>query len=137
MTTKKYSFSKEERLYLEKEISALFASGKRFSDNSFSVVWCLTENDTPKNPQILISVPKRNFKNATDRNYIKRRIKEAYRLHKYILLNLLEEQNISLFIGFIYRDSRKKSFRQIEENILHSLEIVASKVARVIDENDR
>ena len=33
-------------------------------------------------PQILISVPKRGFKLAVDRNKIKRRIKEAYRLQK-------------------------------------------------------
>lgn len=37
-------------------------------------------------PQVLFSVPKRTFKKAVDRNAVRRRVKEAYRLHKHRLL---------------------------------------------------
>lgn len=134
MLDKKYSFIKEERLFLQKEISALFADGKRFSSHSFSIVWRIRQDNHFSAPCILISVPKHRFKRAVDRNYLKRRIKEAYRLNKHIIYDLANRHTISVHIGFIYRDSRKKSFRQIEENILHSLNTLASKIAEKFDD---
>ena len=65
-------------------------------------------------PQILISVPKRNFKRAVDRNRLKRQIKEAYRLHKNLLVGL-EKRPTS--IAFIYIAKKKESYQLIAESI--------------------
>ena len=43
-------------------------------------------DETGTLPQVLISVPKRAFKKAVDRNAVRRRVSEAYRLQKHRLL---------------------------------------------------
>jgi ribonuclease P protein component len=77
-----FSFGKDERLSKEKWIKELFDKGSSFYFHPFKVLY-LPHPDTssPKN-QVLFSVPKRLFKRAVDRNTIKRRLREAWRLNK-------------------------------------------------------
>ncbi len=79
---RKFTFRKEERLNKEIWIKELFEKGSSFHLYPFKVLF-LPHPDLqyPVN-QILISVSKRNFKRAVDRNTVKRRIREAYRLNK-------------------------------------------------------
>jgi ribonuclease P protein component len=83
----KFTFKKEERLNKEKWIRELFEKGSSFQFHPFRVI-CLPHPDPtfPVN-QVLISVSARNFKKAVDRNTIKRRIREAYRLNKSKILS--------------------------------------------------
>jgi ribonuclease P protein component len=78
------TFKKEEKLVSEKWIKELFAKGSSFYLHPFKVITLPHPLDTCPN-QILISVPARNFKRAVDRNLIKRRMREAYRLYKHSL----------------------------------------------------
>ena len=76
-------FPKSERLCSRKAIEALFAGGNRaFSAFPLRVVYKVT--DEPRT-QVLISVSKRHFKHAVDRNRAKRQIREAWRLNRNIL----------------------------------------------------
>lgn len=73
-------FPKSEKLKKEKVIKQLFSKGKSVYKYPFKLLWlpnAVAEEQT--NPQVLVSVPKRAFKKAVDRNRIKRQIKEAYR----------------------------------------------------------
>jgi ribonuclease P protein component len=72
-------FPKSERLYKKKSIQELFQKGSSFYLYPFKV-YTLT-GDAPAS-QMLVSVSKRNFKKAVDRNAIKRRVREAFRLSK-------------------------------------------------------
>jgi ribonuclease P protein component len=83
----KFTFKKEERLNKEKWIQELFEKGSSFILYPFRVVFL--PHPDPQFPahQVLISVSARNFKKAVDRNTIKRRIREAYRLNKLKILS--------------------------------------------------
>ena len=82
------AFPKSERLCSRKAIEALFAGGNRaFSAFPLRVVYrVIPQESTPSlTPQVLISVSKRHFKHAVDRNRAKRQIREAWRLNRDIL----------------------------------------------------
>lgn len=77
-------------------------------------------------PQILISVPKRYFKHAVDRNRVKRQIREAYRCHKDIVLPTLTD-NRQLLIAFIWLSPDHRSTRDVGQRIVTLLQRIAEK----------
>ena len=81
----KFKFPKAERLCHEVQIKALFSKGKNVFTYPFKVWYELKENEGETPPQVVFSVSKRVFKKATDRNWIKRRLREIYRLNKHFL----------------------------------------------------
>lgn len=78
-----YSFPKSEKLTGKKQIASLFQkSSPSLFAYPFKLVYTTENNEKELLPQVLISVSKRNFSKAVDRNRIKRQIREIYRLHK-------------------------------------------------------
>ncbi len=98
-----FSYNKFEKLKSRKQIEMLFAQGKSIS--SFPVkVFYLPVDHTPVHPvQVGVGVSARNFKKAVDRNTIKRRMREAYRLHKLPLHEHLmaNQKSVAVFILWI------------------------------------
>ena len=98
-----FSYNKFEKLKSRKQIELLFAKGKSIS--SFPVkVFYLPVEHTPEHPvQVGVGVSARNFKKAVDRNTIKRRMREAYRLHKLPLHEHLitNQKSVAVFILWI------------------------------------
>lgn len=97
----RYTLGKEERLKSTKIIEQLFKEGKSFSVAPFRVIYILKQNDPPQ-LKTAFSVSKRYFKKATDRNRIKRLMREAWRLQKNILAQKVKEdvRNLAVFIIF-------------------------------------
>lgn len=98
-----FSYNKFEKLKSRKQIELLFAKGKSIS--AFPVkVFYLPIDHTPLHPvQVGVGVSARHFKKAVDRNTIKRRMREAYRLHKLPLHQHLvsEQKSVAVFILWI------------------------------------
>jgi len=80
-----YTFTKDERLRKHNLILKLFAEGKTFRIPPFRITWLMLESQGNSPVEILLSVPKYNLRKAVQRNRVRRRMKEAFRLHKRIL----------------------------------------------------
>ena len=99
---KRFSFPKSEKLVHLNEIDALFKEGKSFS---CSLLRILYRPNTTGKIQVIITVSRKRFKRAVDRNAIKRKIREAYRLNKEILQPVSSSN--SLNIAFIFTGDQK------------------------------
>jgi len=120
------TFSKTERLSSGKEIDKLFARGKKFSVYPLRIIWKVNDKEEGHELKILISVPKKSFPRAVDRNLIKRRIREAYRLHKQILLgNEKIEKHSSIEIAFIYNGQDIIEYHELESKVVSVLQNIA------------
>jgi ribonuclease P protein component len=108
-----YTFKKEERLCNKKLIDKLFHNGSSFLCYPFKASWLLIDAPMPFPVQILLSVSKKRFKRAVDRNLVKRRMREAYRLNKqqylYDLLNGADKK-IVLSLGYIGKEITASDF---------------------------
>ena len=121
----RYTFKKEERISAAKDIDLLFKAGQSFKSFPLRVLYVTKPlcNGTPK-PKILISVPKKQFKHAVDRNRIKRLIREAYRLNKNNLTAAIASKDFCLQIAFIYIKKEDCIYEEIENAIKKALFIM-------------
>jgi len=117
-----YTFNKEERLYKRNNIEALFSKGAFFFSFPFKIIWIETKDQHDFPAKLLISVPKKNFKRAVDRNRVKRLIREAYRKNKGQLYGALESQDKTLSFAIIYTRKEILSYQEIEQYIIAMLE---------------
>jgi len=101
--SEKFTFSKGERLCELKQIENIFATGQSFSLFPFRIIYINTNNDSNYPVRILLSVSKKTFKNAVDRNNIKRKMREAYRKNKHILYSEIKHPT-SIVILYISKD---------------------------------
>jgi ribonuclease P protein component len=116
--------TKEERLNSKKVIENLFGNGKSLFLYPYKVFYVYEDKPSEYPVQVLISVSKRNFKKAIDRNRIKRLVREAYRMNKNSLLDSLGPHNKSMILGLIYVGETILSYQEIERKlilILHRL----------------
>jgi ribonuclease P protein component len=115
-----HKFPKSERLHSKVEIEELFSRGQQFSLYPLKIIYLLKEQEGPLfSNQVLFAVPKKRFKRAVDRNLLKRRIREAYRLNKDLLTRKGPE--FYLLIGYIYIGREIEKYQVIEKKLKLSL----------------
>lgn len=123
-------FRKNERIVSQKQIDELFAGDGSHSRAAFPirVVYVVGERKEGQPPaQVLISVPKRRFRHAVDRNRVKRQIREAYRLNKQLLIDAIpSEKNVS--IAFVWLSDKHIPSVEIENRVKSLLAHIAQRV---------
>ena len=127
-----YTFKKEERLCNKKLIDELFHKGSSFLCYPFKASWLIVDDDIQAVPvQLLISVSKRRYKHAVDRNTVKRRLREVYRLNKQQhLYDFLVGSNkrITLSIGYIGKQI--ESYELFDKKMLKLLKQLSEELAK-------
>ncbi len=113
-----FTFCKEERLTNKKIINSIFTKGNSAFIYPFNVKWSFIESKSEFPLQILITIPKRNFKKAVDRNKLKRCIREAYRLNKNIFSNKVISNDKKIVFTLIYTEKEILNFKMIQEKII-------------------
>ena len=126
----RFTFRKQERMVSLKLIESLFGGGCSQSVAAFPLraVYMLTERQTGDTPvQLLISVPKKRFKHAVDRNRVKRQIREAFRQHKDLLYHVLSD-NQRLLLAFIWLSDEHRSSKEVEGRIVTLMRRIGEKL---------
>lgn len=106
----KYTLGKQERLKSKKLIGRLYAEGNSVKVFPLRMVYLQTEHTSDFPAQVGVSVAKRNFKKAPDRNRLKRLMRESYRLQKEIVYNNLEKPHVFM-ISYIGKE--EKSYEEV------------------------
>ncbi len=127
-----YTFKKEERLCNKKLIDELFHKGSSFLCYPFKASWLLVDDASQTVPtQLLISVSKRRYKHAVDRNQVKRRLREAYRLNKQQhLYELLAVANKKIILSIGYIGKQIESYELFDKKMLKLLKQLSEELAK-------
>ena len=126
------TFKKAERIVSRKQIETLFGGGTSQSLSAFPLrvvfmTQALPSGEAPV--QILVSVPKKHFKHAVDRNRVKRQVREAYRHHKQLLSNTQHPSpNTHLSLAFIWLSDHHHSSAEIEKRVVSLLKRIADRL---------
>lgn len=103
-----YTYQKSEKLKSKKTIESLFTEGKSVAQFPLRIVYIPLINETEN--KVGVSVSKKYFKKAVDRNYYKRVLRECYRLNKSILFQDLEKKYA---IMFFYQTRERLNYQDI------------------------
>ena len=117
------TFKKSERLCSRILMDCLF-QGENHSVSAYPLraVFLPVSTNVQQGVSVLMSVPKKRFHDAVDRNRVKRQLREAYRKHKHALAEKMADREQGLLIAFIYVSSQIESTVSIEKRMVRLLE---------------
>lgn len=119
MEQRRYTYPKSEKLKSRNIIEKMFAEGKTVSKYPLRLVYVPLQDDTEGILKMGVSVSKRNFKRAVDRNYYKRLLREAYRLNKHIITEKLQQPTACMFF---YQTKDRLTFEEVNEKAIQLFE---------------
>lgn len=110
-----FTYPKHEKLKSKKQIDLLFSDGKSVSKYPLRLVFVPMKLENDEKIKLGVSVSKKYFKKAVDRNYYKRLLRECYRLNKKILLENLDQPYA---VMFFYQSKETMTFTEMNEKTI-------------------
>lgn len=129
-----FTYPKKERLKSKTTIGLLFSEGKSVSKYPLRLVYCQAEAEAEEKIKMGVSVSKKYFKKAVDRNYFKRVLRETYRLNKHLLLDNIEHP---YSLMFFYQTKDKLSYEEINTKTIQLFEKFLLQVNKVSDSESK
>lgn len=140
--THKLRFHKEERLRLKNLVEPLFREGEGYYDFPLRLVWRIVDRKNLENTfrngipegisplQMMVTVPKKKRRHAVDRVKMRRRIREAYRLNRLSLKELITKYNSdgTLSLGFIYISQNNEDYSLVERKMQRLLQKMEKRI---------
>lgn len=129
----KQNFPKEERLKSLKKIQKVLREGKVVHFGTIKIFWMIipTEQENSKyfTPRIKagFSVPKKKIKRAVERNQIRRKIKEIFRLNKEQFYPIIPQKK-QLLLFIIYQNNKNLLYKEIETYFLSALNRIQNSI---------
>lgn len=114
-----FSYPQAEKLKSKKIIDSLFTQGKSVSKYPLRLVYVAHDFEENVPLKMGVSVSKKYFKNAVDRNYFKRLLRECYRLNKHLLAENVDTKYCCMFF---YQTNEKLSCQEINEKTIQLFE---------------
>ncbi|WKW45952.1 ribonuclease P protein component [Myroides sp. JBRI-B21084] len=121
-----HNYPKTEKLKKKKYIDLLFSEGRTVTKYPLRLVY-VPVNDLEMPLQMGVSVSKKYFKKAVDRNYFKRVLRECYRTNKELLLHDLKEPYVLMFF---YQTKERLTFNEIETKTKQLFEKFADNIKK-------
>ena len=113
------SYPKAEKLKSKKIIDLLFSQGKSVGNFPLRLVYVPFDFEEEVPLKIGVSVSKKHFKLAVDRNYYKRVLRECYRLNKHLLTDHLDKKYC---VMFFYQTSDRLPYQEIKDKTIQLFE---------------
>lgn len=133
--TRPFALPKAERINSKKQIDRLFNGGGSRAMSAFPlrmVYMVSTKEPESREPmaQMMVSVPKRHFKHAVQRNHIKRQVREAYRRNKHIVWTHLDTETPQIVsMCFIWTSDRMATSQEVEDRVQSLLQRLAERIS--------
>lgn len=118
-----FSFPKHERLKSRKAISKLFEDGKSLYFYPIKILY-QTETYSPEQKfpvKCGFSVSKKNFRRAVDRNLLKRRMREAWRLNRSALVIKAREKGIPLNVFLVFIGKEIEEYEVVKKAVVKGI----------------
>ncbi len=110
-----FTYPKHEKLKSKTTIDLLFSNGNSVSKFPLRLVYVENSEENAELIKIGVSVSKKYFKKAVDRNYYKRVLRETYRLNKHLLIDSLQKPYAFMLF---YQTKERLSYQEIEEKTI-------------------
>ena len=114
-----FSYPKNEKLKSKNTIDLLFSEGKSVARFPLRLVFVPIDLDKGEKLKMGVSVSKKHFKKAVDRNYFKRILRETYRLNKHLLIDGLDKTYAFMFF---YQTKERLKYDEINTKTIQLFE---------------
>ena len=104
-----------------KKIDALFLEGQRFTQSPLRITYQFFPASSEPGVQAGFTATKKNFGKAVDRNRLKRLMREAYRLQKAGLTELVHQKKLNALVFFMYTDKTIASFSVMKDAMARAI----------------